>query len=130
MAKFFRYYNPYTGYYYGMTEHAKLRIWERFRTLDIDREFKCYHWLMVQKAVDDEIIANMEVGDEAIIKYCPSNKVYVIVLSEDLTVTLKTVFKDSYFSEFTQTGKTIYKVYRDGSVHKWIEDYSVSPFHY
>ena len=47
------YYDKDTGYSYSLSEHAKLRIWERFETLDIDREFYLYHKLLTMPIIDD-----------------------------------------------------------------------------
>ena len=91
MAEFYRY-DKETGYGYSLSEHAKLRIWERFETLDIDREFYLYHKLLTMPVIDDTVIANMDIGDEAIIKNCQNNKVYVFVLSDRLSLQLKTVY--------------------------------------
>ena len=54
--KEYYWYNTYTGYSYSITEHAKLRIWERFKTMDIDREFYLYHRLLTNPVIDDIVI--------------------------------------------------------------------------
>ena len=118
------YYNTYTGYGYSISEHAKLRIWERFKTMDIDREFYLYHKLLTNPVIDDTIIANMNVGDEAIIKNCRNNKVYVFVLSTNLTIELKTVYRDSYYRQFMPyAGQTMFRLYKDGTVHRYTQYY-------
>ena len=122
--KEYYWYNTYTGYSYSITEHAKLRIWERFKTMDIDREFYLYHRLLTNPVIDDIVIANMNVGDEAIIKNCRNNKVYVFVLSTNLTVELKTVYRDSYHRQFMPyVGQTMFRLYKDGTVHRYTQYY-------
>lgn len=121
MYKFF-YYSKHTGYSYKLSEHAKLRIWERFRTLDIDREFYLFCRLMTSSIVDDNIVCNMEVGKEVNIKNCWNNKVYVVVLTENLDVLLKTVYRDNIYRQFVPNdGEPLYRVYKDGTLHKWVE---------
>lgn len=123
MKKYY-WYNTYTGYGYSITEHAKLRIWERFKTMDIDREFYLYHRLLTNPVIDDTVIANMNVGDEAIIKNCFNNKVYVFVLSTNLTIELKTVYRDSYYKQFMPyVGQTMFRLYKDGTVHRYTQYY-------
>lgn len=122
--KEYYWYNTYTGYSYSITEHAKLRIWERFKTMDIDREFYLYHRLLTNPVIDDIVIANMNVGDEAIIKNCRNNKVYVFVLSTNLTIELKTVYRDSYHRQFMPyVGQTMFRLYKDGTVHRYTQYY-------
>ena len=118
------YYNTYTGYGYSITEHAKLRIWERFKTMDIDREFSLYYKLLINDAIDRIVVANMDIGDEAIIKNCFNNKVYVVVLTTDLTIQLKTVYRDSYYRQFMPyAGQTMFRLYKDGTVHRYTQYY-------
>ena len=118
------YYNTYTGYGYSITEHAKLRIWERFKTMDIDREFSLYYKLLINDTIDRIVVANMDIGDEAIIKNCFNNKVYVVVLTTDLTIQLKTVYRDSYYRQFMPyAGQTMFRLYKDGTVHRYIQYY-------
>ena len=115
------YYDKDTGYGYSLSEHAKLRIWERFETLDIDREFYLYHKLLTMPIIDDTVIANMNVGDEAIIKNCLNNKVYVFVLSDKLSLQLKTVYRDSFKKQFMPyIGQTMFRLYKDGTLHRFI----------
>ena len=121
MEKYY-YYNTYTGYSYKLSEHAKLRICERFRTLDIDREFRLFRILMASEVIDDNIIQNLEVGQEVAIKNCTNNKVYVVVLTEHFDILLKTVYRDTYYNRFVPNdGSTLYKVYRDGTLRSWTE---------
>ena len=118
------YYNTYTGYGYSITEHAKLRIWERFKTMDIDREFSLYYKLLINDTIDRIVVANMDIGDEAIIKNCFNNKVYVVVLTTDLTIQLKTVYRDSYYRQFMPyAGQTMFRLYKDGTVHRYTQYY-------
>jgi hypothetical protein len=118
------YYNPYTGYSYRLSEHAKLRIWERFRTLDIEHEFKLFHYLMVKPQVDD-LVANLNIGEELIIKNCYNNKVYVVVLTTDLVIECKTVYRDNYYRQFVpNNGQPLYRLYKDETIHKWVEQYN------
>ena len=120
----FYWYSTYTGYGYSISEHAKLRIWERFETMDIDKEFYLYHRLLTMPVVDDTVIANMDIGDEAIIKNCFNNKVYVVVLTTDLTIQLKTVYRDSYHRQFMPyDGQILYRLYKDGTVHRYRQYY-------
>ena len=122
--KEYYWYNTYTGYSYSISEHAKLRIWERFKTMDIDREFYLYHRLLTNPVIDDTVIANMNIGDEAIIKNCRNNKVYVFVLSTNLTVELKTVYRDNYRKQFMPyIGQTMFRLYKDGTVHRYTQHY-------
>ena len=115
------YYDKDTGYGYSLSEHAKLRIWERFETLDIDREFYLYHKLLTMPIIDDTVIANMNVGDEAIIKNCLNNKVYIFVLSDRLSLQLKTVYRDSFKKQFMPyIGQTMFRLYKDGTLHRFI----------
>lgn len=119
--KEYYWYDTYTGYGYSITEHAKLRIWERFRTMDIDREFYLYHRLLTNPVIDDTVIANMDIDDKAIIKNCFNNKVYVFVLSDKLSLQLKTVYKDSYHKQFMPyIGQTMFRLYKDGTLHRFI----------
>lgn len=114
------YYNPYTGYTYKFSEHARLRVWERFKTLDIEREFRLFHTLMVKPQVD-ELIANLNIGEEFIIKNCFNNKVYVVVLTPELIIQCQTVFKDSMYKQFMpKEGQTLYRLYKDETIHKWV----------
>lgn len=114
------YYNPYTGYGYSFSEHAKLRIWERFRTLDIAREFKLFHRLLTQPEIDD-VIANMHIHETLVLKNCWNNKVYVVMLTEDLNVQCQTVYRDNKYRQFMpEYGQTLYRLYKDGSIHKWV----------
>lgn len=123
------YYNPYTGYGYKFSEHARLRIWERFKTLDIEREFKIFHNFMVSETVDS-ILQDLEIETEIAIKNCSTNKVYIIVLTDNLDILLKTVYRDSYDWRFRPNdGSTMYKVYKDGTLKKWKESLE-SPFHW
>lgn len=118
------YYNTYTGYGYSITEHAKLRIWERFHTMDIDREFSLYYKLLINDTIDRTVIANMNIGDEAIIKNCWNNKVYVVVLTTELNIQLKTVYRDSYHKQFMPyAGQTMFRLYKDGTVHRYKQYY-------
>lgn len=118
------YYNTYTGYGYSITEHAKLRILERFKTMDIDREFSLYYKLLINDTIDRIVVANMNIGDEAIIKNCFNNKVYVVVLTTDLTIQLKTVYRDSYYRQFMPyAGQTMFRLYKDGTVHRYTQYY-------
>lgn len=115
------YYDKDTGYGYSLSEHAKLRIWERFETLDIDREFYLYHKLLTMPVIDDTVIANMDIGDEAIIKNCLNNKVYIFVLSDRLSLQLKTVYRDSFKKQFMPyIGQTMFRLYKDGTLHRFI----------
>lgn len=117
--KSYFWYSTDTGYGYDLTEHAKLRMWERFRTLDIDHEFELFCKLMVNDSVDDRIISNMEEGDEFVIKDMASNKVYVVVLSKDLVVRLKTVYKDGKGKKFKPYPyQTLYYFCASGKVIK------------
>ena len=117
----FYWYSTYTGYGYSISEHAKLRIWERFETMDIDKEFYLYHRLLTMPVVDDTVIANMDIGDEAIVKNCRNNKVYVFVLSDKLSLQLKTVYKDSYYKQFMPyDGQVMFRLYKDGTLHRFI----------
>lgn len=121
MSKLLHYYNPYTGYGYRLTEHSKLRIWERFETLDIEREFKLFHALMCNELIDDKV-ANMNVGDELIIKNCFNNKVYIVVLSTDLVLELKTVYRDNYRKQFVpRCGECMYRLYKDNTLHRYVQ---------
>lgn len=120
MSEFY-WYSTYTGYGYSISEHAKLRIWERFETMNIDKEFYLYHRLLTMPVVDDTVIANMDIGDEAIIKNCRNNKVYVFVLSDKLSLQLKTVYKDSCYKQFMPyIGQTMFRLYKDGTLHRFI----------
>lgn len=112
-------YSKLTGYTYAFTEHARFRIWERFETLDNDREFSLFYKLMTSSVVDDNIICNLEVNKEVAIKNCCNNKVYIVVLTDDLTILLKTVYRDSRNRRFIPNdGSSIYKIYRDGTFVK------------
>jgi hypothetical protein len=123
MEKYY-YYSKYTGYSYKLSEHAKMRIWERFRTLDIEREFYLFRKFMMTPIVDDNIVCNMEVGKEVAIKNCYNNKVYIIVLTDNLNVLLKTVYRDSYYRQFVPNDDSVlYRVYKDGTLHKWVKLY-------
>lgn len=118
--KEYYWYNTYTGYGYSISEHAKLRMWERFKTMDIDREFYLYHKLLTNPVIDDIVIANMNVGDEAIIKNCFNNKVYIVVLNSDLTIHLKTVYRDNWYHQFIpKEGQIMYRLYKDGTLHRY-----------
>lgn len=120
MPKKCLYYNPYTGYTYRFSEHAKLRVWERFKTLDIEREFRLFHTLMVKPQID-EILANLNVGEEFIIKNCFNNKVYVVVLTTDCVIQCQTVFRDDMHRQFMpKEGQTLYRLYKDETIHKWV----------
>ena len=121
MEKYY-YYSKSTGYAYKLSEHAKQRVWERFKTLDFDKEFYLFCRLMTSEVVDDNIICNMEVGREVAIKNCRNNKVYIIVLTEQLEILLKTVYRDNYYRQFVPNDRsTLYRVYKDGTLHKWKE---------
>lgn len=113
-------YSKWTGYTYAFTEHAKLRIWERFETLDNDREFNLFYKLMTSSVVDDNIICNLEVNKEVAIKNTCNNKVYIIVLTENLTVLLKTVYRDSLSgrNKFGSKNTPMYRVFRNGTFVK------------
>lgn len=117
--KKYSYYNPYTGYGYVLSEHAKLRIWERFRTLDIEKEFKQWHYLMVQDNVDD-LVAEMNDKDHIIIEDITARKVYVVVL-DDCNVILKTVYKNTkrFFLPNEETNWCKYQIMKDGTIRKW-----------
>ena len=92
--------------------------------MDIDREFYLYHRLLTNPVIDDTVIANMNIGDEAIIKNCRNNKVYVFVLSTNLTVELKTVYRDNYRKQFMPyIGQTMFRLYKDGTVHRYTQHY-------
>lgn len=118
------YYNTYTGYGYSISEHAKLRICERFKTMDIDREFSLYYKLLINDTIDRIVVANMDIGDEAVIKNCWNNKVYVIVLTDNLTIQLKTVYRDNYHRQFMPNdGQVLYRLYKDGTVHRYRQYY-------
>lgn len=116
-------YSRLTGYTYAFSEHAKLRIWERFETLDNDREFNLFYRLMTSSVVDDNIICNLEIGQEAVIKNCCNNKVYVVVLTDNFTILLKTVYRDARYRRFVpyddNNDSNIYRVYRDGTLRIW-----------
>ena len=121
MDKYY-YYSTFTGYSYKFSKHAKNRIWERFRTLDFDREFYLFRKLMTSSVVDDNIICNLKVGKETAIKNCWNNKVYIVILTENLTILLKTVYRDSHYRQFVPNdGEPLYRVYKDGTLHKWVE---------
>lgn len=122
--KEYYWYNTYTGYGYSISEHAKLRINERFKTTDMSREFYLYHKLLTNSLIDDNVIANMNVGNEAIIKNCWNNKVYVIVLTTDLVIQLKTVYRDNCYNQFRpHDGQVMYRLYKDGTLHRYKQYY-------
>lgn len=121
-------YNPYTGYTYACSEHAKERMYERFskngKEVNIEKEFKTFHHFITRPVVDDEVIANLNVGEEAVIKNCSDKKVYVVTIADNgekgLDVLLKTVLLDNGIKQYTpRKGQTLYRVYKDGTLHKW-----------
>ena len=121
MEKYY-YYSKFTGYSYKLSEHAKKRIWERFETLDFNREFYLFCRLMTSSVVDDNVICNLEIGKETAVKNCKNNKVYIVVLTENLEILLKTVYRDNHYRQFVPNdGSILYRVYKDGTLHRWQE---------
>ena len=122
-------YNPYTGYTYACSEHAKKRMLERFsrngnKEVDIVKEFKTFHHFITRPVVDENIIANLNINEEVVIKNCSDKKVYVVTIADNgekgLDVLLKTVLLDRGEKQYKpRKGQTLYRVYKDGTLHKW-----------
>ena len=98
----------------------ELEFYKEWCLIMYDYACSCF----INDTIDRIVVANMDIGDKAIIKNCFNNKVYVVVLTTDLTIQLKTVYRDSYYRQFMPyAGQTMFRLYKDGTVHRYTQYY-------
>ena len=77
--------------------------------------------------MDNNIIANLNIGEEAVVKNCKDNKVYVVTLVDNgdkgMDLLLKTVYKDGRETGqfMPRKGQTLYRVYKDNTLHRFFK---------
>lgn len=117
--------SEYTGLLYAISEHAALRMFERFETINIPGELEAWYNLMHLDTVD-ALVVNMRLRQHLAVEDEATGKVYVMVFNmtpeQEPVLVLKTVFKNTERSRFfpnEKLGHTKYILNKEGLIEKW-----------